>query len=87
LKGTRAIGTCDPARDAQIIEEQEALPEKIRAENARQRERYRLGEIGDPFDPANRPPELVELEARFVKLVEEQRHLMVKDEFDRIYRN
>ncbi len=86
FKGTKTLGTRDPVRDAQIIEEQEALQEKIRAEYAGQRERYRLGEIGDPFDPADRPPALIELEARFVKLVEEQRQLMVKDEFDRIYR-
>jgi predicted Zn-dependent peptidase len=85
FKGTRTIGTRDPVRDAKILEEQEALQEEIRRHYARQRERYRLGEVDDPFDPANRPPELVELESRFAKLVEEQRALMVKDEFDRIY--
>lgn len=86
FKGTSTLGTRDPVRDRQIIEEQESLQERIRAQYARQRERYRLGEIDDPFDPANRTPELVELEAQFEKLVEEQRRLMVKDEFDRIYR-
>ncbi len=85
FKGSRTIGTKDAARDQQIIDEQEALQERIRAEYAKQRERYRQGEIDDPFDPKNRPPALADLEAEFQKLVEEQRALMVKDEFDKLY--
>ncbi len=65
--------------------DQERLQEQIRAEYSRQRARYRKGEIDDPFSPANRTPELEKLEADFQKLVEEQRGLMVKDEFDKIY--
>jgi predicted Zn-dependent peptidase len=85
FKGSRVIGTRDAARDQAIIEEQERLQEEIRALYAVQRARYRKGEIADPFDPAARPPELVALEERFAGLVEEQRALMVKEEFDRIY--
>ena len=85
FKGTRTIGTRDVERDLQIIEEQEKLQEQIRAIYRRQRGRYRLGEIDDPYDPKARPPELVELETRFAELVEEQRQIMVKDEFDKIY--
>ncbi|MBZ0090246.1 MAG: insulinase family protein, partial [Thermoanaerobaculia bacterium] len=85
FKGSRVIGTTDSARDAEIIAEQEKLQEEIRALYAEQRRRYRLGEIDDPFDPAARPPALVDLETRFSALVEEQRQLMVKDEFDKIY--
>ena len=85
FKGSRTIGTKDAARDQEIIDQQEALQEKIRALYKVQRERWRKGEIDDPFDPDARPEELVELEARFQQLVEEQRELMVKDEFDRIY--
>ncbi len=85
FKGTRTIGTRDPVRDQQLIDEQEALQEKIRAFYRVQRERWRKGEIDDPFDPAARPADLVALEERFQKLVEEQRGLMVKDEYDRIY--
>lgn len=85
FKGSRVIGTKDEKRDAEIMAEQEALQEKIRALYAVQRQRYRLGEIDDPFDPDARPQELVDLEARFQKLVEEQRDLMVKDEFDKLY--
>jgi predicted Zn-dependent peptidase len=85
FKGSRVIGTRDAERDAAIIVEQERLQDEIRAHYARQRARFRLGEIADPFDAAARPPELVELEKRFAELVEEQRGLMVKEEFERIY--
>ena len=85
FKGSKTIGTRDIKRDLEIIEEQERLQDRIRALYRRQRERWRRGEIDDPFDPAARPPELVELEKKFQELVEEQRKLMVKDEFDKIY--
>jgi len=85
FKGSRVIGTRDAMRDQEIIADQERLQEQIRAEYSRQRARYRKGEIDDPFSPANRTPELEKLEADFQKLVEEQRGLMVKDEFDKIY--
>ncbi|MBP9823994.1 MAG: insulinase family protein [Thermoanaerobaculia bacterium] len=85
FKGSRVIGTRDAMRDQEIIADQERLQEQIRTEYSRQRERYRKGEIDDPFSPANRTPELEKLEAEFQKLVEEQRGLMVKDEFDKIY--
>jgi len=85
FKGSRTVGTKDAKRDQEIIDQQEALQEKVRAEYAKQRERYRKGEIDDVFDPKNRTPALVDLEAQFQKLVEEQRALMVKDEFDKLY--
>ncbi len=85
FKGSRILGTKDAVRDAEILAEQEALQEQIRELYRVQRARWRKGEIDDPFDPAARPQALVDLEARFAKLVEEQRALMVKDEFDKIY--
>ena len=85
FKGTRTVGTGDPERDLQIIEEQERLREEIRQEEARLRAAWRRGEIDDWQKPENRTPRLRELEAAFQKLVEEQRQLLVKNEFDRIY--
>lgn len=85
FKGTHVLGTTNITRDLEIIGEQETLQEQIRALYAQQRQRWRRGEIPDPFDPASRPPELVELEKKFASLVDEQRKLMVKDEFDKIY--
>jgi predicted Zn-dependent peptidase len=85
FKGSHTIGTTNIERDLEIIAEQEALQEKIRQEYREQRERWRRGEIEDPYAPDARTPELVELEKQFQELVEEQRELMVKDEFDQVY--
>ncbi|MCY3964769.1 MAG: pitrilysin family protein [Acidobacteria bacterium] len=85
FKGTHTIGTKDIERDLEIIAEQEAVQEKIRAELREQRRRYRLGEIDDPYDPAHRTDTLNALRAEFQELVEEQRELMVKDELDKVY--
>jgi len=85
FKGSHTIGTTDIARDLAIIDQQEAIQEQLRAIYREQRERWRRGEIADPFDPQNRTPEQIELEQKFQALVEEQRTLMVKDEFDKIY--
>lgn len=87
FKGTHAIGTTDIDRDLEIIEEQERLQERIREIYRDQRTRWRRGEIEDPFDPETRPAELVQLEGEFQVLVEEQRELMIKDEYDKIYSN
>ena len=85
FKGSRILGTRDAARDQEIMDAQEKLQGQIRSEYARQRARYRKGEIQDPFSADERTPELKRLEEEFQKLVEEQRALMVKDEFDKIY--
>ncbi len=85
FKGSPRIGTSDPERDAAVIREQEAVQERIRAIHRERREQYRLGAIDDPFGEADRPAELLELEAEFERLAQEQRELIVKDEFDRIY--
>ncbi len=85
FKGTHAIGTRDITRDLQIIDEQERLQEKIRSLYEAQQARWRRGEIEDPFDPKKRTSELVDLEKSFQALVDEQRSLMIKDEFDKVY--
>jgi len=85
FKGTHAVGTTDIDRDLKIIDEQEAIQTRIREIYRDQRERWRRGEIEDPFDPENRTEEQIELEKEFAELIEEQRELMIKDEFDQIY--
>ena len=85
FKGTPTVGTTDAERDQAIIEEQEAIQEQIRAIYRDRREASRLGLINDPFGQEDLPPELTALRGEFDALVEEQRTLMVKDEFDRIY--
>ena len=85
FKGTHIVGTTDISRDLEILAEQEEIQSRIRRLYSQQRQRWRRGEIEDPFDPANRTPEMIELEERFQQLLEEQRQIMVKDEFDQIY--
>ncbi|MCZ7649693.1 MAG: insulinase family protein [Thermoanaerobaculia bacterium] len=85
FKGSKAIGTTDIARDLAVQAEQEALQEQMRAIYAQQRERWRRGEISDPYAPEHRTEELKELEQRFAALVDEQRRLMVKEEFSKLY--
>jgi len=85
FKGTPTIGTTNIKRDLEIIAEQEDIQEQIRQIYREQRRQYRLGLNEDPFDPEGRTPEQIELEQQFDVLVEEQRDLMIKDEFDKIY--
>lgn len=85
FKGTTTIGTKDAAKDFEIIAAQERVQSQMRAIYGDLRAAWRRGEIEDPYDPAVRPPELVELQAEFDELVEAQREIMVKDEYDQIY--
>lgn len=85
FKGTPRIGTTDAERDEAIIREQEEIQERIREIYRKRREESRLGLIGDPFGTDDLPEELTALLEEFDSLAEEQRSLMVKDEFDRIY--
>jgi predicted Zn-dependent peptidase len=85
FKGTETIGTTQAERDLEIIAEQETLQQRIREHYREQRARWRRGEIADPFGAEGRSPEVVELETQLATLIEEQRGLMVKDEFDKIY--
>lgn len=85
FKGTPRVGTTDAERDEAIIREQEEIQERIRDIYRKRREESRLGLIGDPFGTEDLPEELTALLEEFDSLAEEQRSLMVKDEFDRIY--
>ncbi len=85
FKGTHKIGSKDIGRDLQIIEELDALRGQIQAERATLLEKQRRGLIEDADDPEARSPEHGALLKRFEALIEEQRELIVKDEFSRIY--
>ncbi len=85
FKGTPTLGTTDAKRDLEIIAEQERLRDQMRAEEVKLRAAWRRGEIDDLQKPENQTPRWRELEQEFQKLVEEQRRLLVKNEFDRIY--
>jgi len=85
FKGTPTIGTKDARRDLEIIAEQERVREGMRKEEAQMRAAWRHGKIDDLQKPENRSERYKQLEAQFKKLVDEQRALLVKNEFDRIY--
>lgn len=85
FKGTRSIGSKDIERDLQILAEQEKIQQRIRELTEIQKQRWRKGEIEDPYDPKLRTPELEQLQEKFDKLAAEQSELMVKNEFDKIY--
>lgn len=85
FKGTPTLGTKDAKRDLEIIAEQERVRDAIRAEEASMRTALRKGEIEDVTSPEAKTPRLKELEAEFKKLVDAQREIVVKSEFDRVY--
>lgn len=85
FKGTPTLGTKDYKKDLQIIAEQEKVREQMRGEEEKMREAFRRGEIDDLQKPENKTERLKELEKRFNELIAEQREILVKNEFDRIY--
>ena len=85
FKGTRTIGTKDVQRDAEIIDELDAMRARIQAERAVLLEKERRGLIDSAANPAHRSARHTELLQRFNKLLAEQRELIVKDEFTQIY--
>ena len=85
FKGTPTIGTKDARRDLDIIAGQERLRDQMREEEAKMRAAWRRGEIDDLQKPESKTARWRDLEKEFQKLVEDQRQLLVKNEFDRIY--
>ncbi len=85
FKGTTTLGSKDPKRDLEIIGEQEKLRDEMRAEESKMRAAWRRGEVDDLMKPENKTARYKELETKFDALVKEQRDLLVKNEFDRIY--
>ncbi len=85
FKGTRTIGTKDYQRDLEIIAAQERVRDEMRQEERKLRAEYRLGKIDDLLQPESKTPRYQELQKEFNRLIAEQRDILVKNEFDRIY--
>lgn len=86
FKGTTTIGTRDPKQDADFMARQKAVKDKISALTwGQQYERFRAGEIDDPWDAKNDTDELRTLRGELKALMDEHRSVIVKDEFDSIY--
>lgn len=88
FKGTKTIGTSDPDADERFMTRQKSLRDQINSLIwNEQYERFRRGEIDDPWDPANDTPELQSLRAELRQAMEDHRTVIVKDEFDKVYTN
>src|SRR5437879_2099687 len=85
FKGTPTIGTKDYKKDLEILDAQERIREQMRQEERIMRAEYRMGEIDDLLKPENKTERYKELEKEFNKLIAQQRDILVKNEFDRIY--
>ena len=85
FKGTPTLGTTNNARDHEIILEQEKVRDAMRAEEVKMRAAMRRGEIDDIAKLENKTEHYKDLEKQFNKLVAEQRQMLVKNEFFKIY--
>lgn len=86
FKGTTTIGTTDYQKDQEILDEQERVRDEMRAEEVKMRVMLRRGEIQDLLNPEDWTPHYKELQKKFKELVEAESKVLVKNEFDKIYR-
>ncbi len=85
FKGTPTIGTKDYEKDLKIIAEQERIRSEMREEEKKMRAAYRKGEIDDMLKPENTTARWRELEKQFAESIKQQREILVKNEFDKVY--
>jgi predicted Zn-dependent peptidase len=85
FKGTRVIGTTDARKDLQLIDQMDAVKAGLRKEEQAQLQRLKLGEITDLKDPKNRTPRHNQLLADLARIEKEEKDILVKNEFDKIY--
>jgi predicted Zn-dependent peptidase len=86
FKGTKAIGTKDYVKDAEILARQDAIRAEMEKEYTLLREKQRRGEIaGEIYDPANMTPRLRDLKAQIEKMYAAEKEVIVKEELDSIY--
>lgn len=86
FKGTDRVGTSDAEQDKVFREQLTEIREQMRAYALDvQYERYRTGEIENPWDPENDTDELRAMRAKMTALQDQQREITIKNEFDKIY--
>ncbi|MFM8731102.1 MAG: M16 family metallopeptidase [Phycisphaerales bacterium] len=85
FKGTDTIGTRDPQRDAGYRERQKRLRNRINELTwTVQYERFKQGEIADPWDPKNDTTELAALRTDLRRLMDEQQGKAGEDVIKRL---
>jgi predicted Zn-dependent peptidase len=86
FKGTNTIGTREPEKDRELRAKQKIARDKIlKLTMETQYERWKNGEIDDPWDPANDTEELAKARGELNDLMAEHKSIIVKDEFDKVY--
>jgi predicted Zn-dependent peptidase len=85
FKGTHTIGTKNYTENARVLKEMDEVRAQLRREELALIQKQRLGQIPDAKDPKYRTPQHQQLLARFETLTKQEKELMVKDEFDRVY--
>ncbi len=87
FKGTRVVGTTNIDEDLRLMAQMDEVKARVRVEEQEQLRRYRLGEVTSLDDPASRTPTHQKLLAELADLDKQQKAIMVKNEFDQVYRN
>ncbi len=85
FKGTHVIGTRDIKKNLEVIAQLDAVRAEIREEEEAQIRRLRLGEVSDLRDPKNRTPRHQQLLEKLADLEKQEKSLIVKNEFDKVY--
>ncbi len=86
FKGTRTIGTRDAEADAAVMARAKAVKDRLDdLVLTVQYDRWRRGEIEDPWDPRNDTDEMKSLRAELREATEAHRDIIVKNEFDEVY--
>ncbi|TDJ56253.1 MAG: insulinase family protein, partial [Planctomycetota bacterium] len=86
FKGTRTIGTRHPDQDADFMARQTDVKDQLNdLILTEQYQRFRAGEIDDPWDPANDSEQMRVLREELGRLMDQHREIIVKDEFAEVY--
>ncbi len=85
FKGTHAIGSNDLKENLRVMQQMDRVKAQIFEEEQKLLDRWRLGEIEDLKDPANRSARHSKLLEEFQDLTRREKETIVKNEFDRIY--
>jgi predicted Zn-dependent peptidase len=85
FKGTTTIGTTDSNKDSAILTAQEKVRDEMRDEEAKIRAEIRKGKADDLLKPETWSPRYRDLQRQFKTLVDDERKVLVKNEFDNIY--
>ena len=86
FKGTRTIGTRNPDQDADFMARQTAVKDQLNnLILTEQYQRFRTGEIDDPWDPVNDTEQMGVLREELGRLMDQHRDIIVKNEFAEVY--